>query len=122
MRVVPVTVDVIASPTGTITVSCTPPTATVDPGASNVLLTFTLATSGYRFKKTKAIAMDVPADDFPYASWTINDTTAALYDSNKIADKLKYTVTVVNNTTGKHYAIDPEIQNGGGGGGGAEDC
>ncbi len=120
-RVVPVTVDVIASPDGTITVSCEPATATVDPGASNVLLTFTLMTSGYRFQKVKAIDMDVSSDDFPYPSWTISDTTAALYDRNKVADALNYTVTVVNNTTGKHYSIDPVIQNGGGGTG-TDDC
>ena len=120
-RVVPVIVDVIASPDGTVTVSCTPPTATVDPGASNVLLTFTLATSGYRFQKVKAIEMDTPSDDFPYPSWTTSDDTAALYDRNKVADSLNYTVTVVNNTTGKHYSIDPVIQNGGGGTG-TDDC
>ena len=54
-------------------------------------------------------------DDFPYASWTISDTLAALYDRNKVADTLKYTVNVVNTTTGKEYSVDPEIKNGGGG-------
>jgi hypothetical protein len=56
-------------------------------------------------------------DDFPYASWTISDTQAALYDRNKVADTFDYTVTVVNTTTGQEYSVDPEIKNGGGGSG-----
>lgn len=113
-RVVPVTVDV-TTVEGTVTITCSPNPAPIDPGASNVLLAFTLATPGYRFKTAKAIELDVPVDDFPYPSWTVDDTSASLYDRNKVADTLKYTVNVVDVKTGVEYSVDPEIQNGGGG-------
>jgi hypothetical protein len=115
-RVVPVTVDV--SDSGEIT--CDPNPVPIDQGASSVLITFTLSATGYRFKKHKAIAMDVPQDDFPYASWTLDDTQACLFDRNKDADTLKYTVTLVNTSTGKEISVDPEIKNGGGGGPGGD--
>ena len=112
-RVVPVTVDV--SDTGEIT--CSPNPVDITKGASSVLLTFTLDTPGYRFKTTKAIELDEPQDDFPFASWTIDDTQACLFDRNKNADTLAYSVTVVDTKTGKEYTVDPEIKNGGGGDG-----
>ena len=120
-RVVPVTVDVTTGTDGSVVITCSPNPAGIDKGASNVLLDFTLATPGYRFKTTKAITLDVPVDDFPYPSWTLGDTSAALYDRNKVADLLKYTVNIVDTTTGQHYSVDPEIQNGGGGSG-LDDC
>jgi hypothetical protein len=119
-RVVPVTVDVTIVD-GVVVITCTRNPAPVDVGASNVLIVFTLATPGYRFRTAKAIELDVKVDDFPYASWTISDTLAALYDRNKVADELKYTVNVVDIATGKHYSVDPEIKNGGGGTG-TDDC
>lgn len=119
-RVVPVTVDVTIVD-GVVVITCSPNPAPIDVGASNVLLVFTLATPGYRFKTTKAIELDVKVDDFPYASWTISDTLAALYDRNKVADELKYTVNIVDTATGDHYSVDPEIRNGGGGTG-TGDC
>ncbi len=117
-RVVPVTVDVTTDPDGTVVITCSPNPASIVEGSSNVLLVFTLATAGYRFRTAKAIELDVPVDDFPYASWTINDTLAALYDRNKVADVLKYTVNIVDIKTGQDYSVDPEIKNGGGGFGG----
>jgi hypothetical protein len=114
-RVASVTVDVTTVPDGTVVISCSPNPVPIDPGASNVLINFTLATAGYRFKMTKAITLDVPVDDFPFASWTTSDVTAALYDRNKVADSLKYTVNVVNVKTEQEYSVDPVIQNGGGG-------
>jgi hypothetical protein len=119
-RVVPVTVDVAPGNDGSVTITCSPNPANIIEGSSNVLLVFTLATAGYRFRASKTIELDVPVDDFPYASWTLNDSMAALYDRNKVADLLKYTVHVVDTKTGQQYSVDPEIKNGGGGGPG--DC
>jgi len=116
-RIVPVTVKV--SDTGEI--SCDPNPASIDPGATAVLLVFTLVTGGYRFKKTKAIALDTPVPDFPYSSWTITDTQCCLFDHNKNPDVWKYTVTLVNTQTGEEISLDPEIKNGGGGGSGPGD-
>ena len=114
-RVVPVTVDVSTAADGSVDITCSPNPANIIEGSSNVLLTFTLATAGYRFRNTKTIELDVPVDDFPYNSWTISDTIAGLYDRNKVADLLKYTVHVVDIKTGQEYSVDPEIKNGGGG-------
>ncbi len=116
-RVVPVTVDVIPTGPDSVDIKCSPNPADIVKHSSNVLITFTLATTGYRFRKSKTIELDVAQDDFPYASWTITDTQACLYDRNKNADTLKYTVWVVDVATGKEYSVDPEIKNGGGGGG-----
>ncbi len=116
-RVALVTVDVTTGTDGSVVITCSPNPVPIDEGASNVLIAFTLATSGYRFKSANAIELDVPADDFPYPSWTISDTSAALYDRNKIADSLDYTVNIVDIKTGLEYSVDPVIQNGGGGGG-----
>ena len=122
-RVVPVNVGVSTGSDGTVTITCTPNPAPIDVGASNVLICFALVTPGYRFRAAKAIELDVPVDDFPYASWTISDTSAALYDRNKVADELSYTVNIVDTTTGQEYSVDPEILNGGGGTGtGDADC
>ena len=114
-RVVPVTVDVSTGADGSVDISCSPNPADIVKDSSNVLITFTLATAGYRFRKSKTIELDVPQDDFPYASWTIGDTQACLFDRNKQADTLKYTVHVVDTRTGQEYSVDPEIKNGGGG-------
>lgn len=112
-RVVPVEVDVTAASDGTVTITCTPNTADVLAGTKHVLITFTLNTTGYRFRTANAIKLDDALPDFPYASWTISDTQASLYDTNKVADTFGYTVTVVNTTTGQEYSVDPEIKNGG---------
>ena len=114
-RVVPVAVDVTANTDGSVTITCDPNPADIIEGTSRVLLVFTLNTSGYRFRTAGAIEIDPVVEDFPYASWTISDTQAALFDRNKIADTFDYTVTVVDTTTGKEYSVDPEIKNGGGG-------
>jgi len=116
-RIVPVTVTV----TDAGEIVCNPNPANIDEGATAVLIVFTLGTDGYRFKKTKAIALDTPVDDFPYSSWTITDTQCCLFDHNKNPDVWKYTVTLVNVKTGEEISVDPEIKNGGGGGGGPGD-
>ena len=121
-RVVKVGVDVTAASDGTINITCTPNTADVVKDTKHALLAFTLNTTGFRFPATDAITLDPEKDgsldasqNFPYSSWTINDTAAALYDNNKTAKKFGYTVTVVNTTTGQSYSVDPEVNNGGGG-------
>jgi hypothetical protein len=122
-RVVKVDVDVSVSPTdGAVTITCTPNSADVVKDTKHALLTFTLKTTGWRFPVDDAIIIDpqqlAPEDaktNFPYSSWTISDTSAAMYDNNKTAKTFGYTVTVVNNSTGKSSSIDPEVNNGGGG-------
>ena len=117
-RVVPVSVDVTVSSDGTVTIDCEPNPADIIKDTKHALLVFTLNTSGFRFRTANAITLDQAIDDFPYDSWTISDTQAALYDRNKVADTFGYTVTVVNTTTGQEYSVDPEIKNGGSGVGG----
>ena len=123
-RVVPVEVDVTVSSDGAVKITCTPDSAPVAKDTKHALLVFTLTTTGYRFPATGAIALDpdqdddsvaAAADNFPYESWTISDTQAALYDNNKTKKSYPYTVTVVNTTTGQEYSVDPVIDNGGGG-------
>jgi len=121
-RVVPVTVDVTAAADGTVSITCTPDIAGIVKDTSHALIAFTLNTTGYRFPATDAITLDsgkatsdAAADNFPYESWTISDTQAALYDNNKSAKAFGYTVAVLNTTTGQRYSKDPVIDNGGGG-------
>lgn len=122
MRVVPVEVDVTVDTDGTVSITCTPNTADVVKDTKHALIAFTLNTTGFRFPANDAITLDpqadgpdTPASNFPYSSWTISDTQAALYDNNKSAKPFGYTVAVVNTTTGQRYSVDPEINNGGGG-------
>src|SRR5881396_3021293 len=90
LRVVPVEVDVTVSADGTVTITCTPDTADVVKDTKHALITFKLNTPGFRFPVKDAIVLDPQVDDvaganFPYSSWTVNDTQAALYDNNKNA-------------------------------------
>jgi hypothetical protein len=128
LRVVPVQVDVTIDDDGAVAITCTPNKAEVVKDTKHALITFTLNTTGWRFPVTDAITLDpkhenaeLAPNNFPYASWTINDTQAALYDNNKDAKAFGYTVAVVNNTTGQQYSVDPEVNNGGGGSG-MDDC
>ncbi len=120
-RVVEVSVDVTVGTDGTVGIDCTPNPAPVIKNTKHALLVFTLNTPGFRFPVANAITLDHAVDDFPYDSWTVSDRQAALYDTNKIEDTISYTVTVVNATTGQHFSVDPEIQNGGTPPGG-DDC
>ncbi|HEY9023422.1 MAG TPA: hypothetical protein VIP05_03910 [Burkholderiaceae bacterium] len=122
LRVVKIEVDVTAAADGTISISCTPDTADVVKDTKHALLEFTLNTTGFRFPVTDAITLDPEKDEsgdakanFPYTSWTISDSQAALYDNNKTKKTFGYTVSVVNTTTGQQYSVDPVIDNGGGG-------
>jgi len=113
-RVVPVEVDV-TTVDGAVTITCNPNPANILKDTSHVLLVFTLNAPGYRFRTAKAIELDSPVGDFPFASWTLSDTQAALFDRNKVADTFSYSVHIVDITTGHEYSVDPEIKNGGGG-------
>jgi hypothetical protein len=115
-RVVPVTITGTAQADGSMKFSATPEPANIIKGSSNVLIVFTLAADGYRFAKSKAIELKTAQADFPYKSWTISETLAALYDSNKNVDQVAYTVNMLD-PNGNPVAYDPEIRNGGGGGG-----
>jgi len=115
-RVVPVTITGTTQLDGSVTFSANPEPANIIKGSSNVLIVFTLVADGYRFAKSKAIELKTPQDDFPYKSWTISDTMAALYDSNKNVDQVAYTVNM-RDSEGTPVVYDPEIRNGGGGGG-----
>ena len=115
-RVVPVTITGTVQSDGSVKFSASPEPVNIIKGSSNVLIVFTLVADGYRFAKSKAVELKVAQDDFPFKSWTISDTMAALYDSNKNADQVAYTVNMVD-PKGNPVAYDPEIKNGGGGGG-----
>jgi hypothetical protein len=111
-NVIPVTVKVWIEG-GAVQFSCTPEPAGIDKGNCNVLITFTLDGTGFSFSPTNAIVPDKKSkNDFPSPSWTISPTLAALYDRNKTAAKVKYTVNVVD-AEGNPYSYDPEIKNGG---------
>jgi hypothetical protein len=110
-RVVPVAVNVTVSVDGIVSISCSPNPVPVQSTSS--LLSFTLATSGWRFRQSQAIALDSPNADFPYNSWTMSETNATLYDLNNTNADFAYTVTVINTTTGQEYSVDPVIRNGG---------
>jgi hypothetical protein len=113
-RVVPVTVNVSTDASGAVNISCTPEPVDVAKGLDDVLITFTLNGEGFSFSQTDAIVPDKNSkSDFPYQSWTINNTLAALFDRNNKAAKVKYTINVVD-AQGKLYPYDPEIKNGGG--------
>jgi|GEM_PF-1049411 len=121
-RVVKIAVDVVASPDGKVDIICTPEQADVAKDTSHVLLVFTLKTTGFRFPLDHAIIIDPQQaaaaeakTNFPFASWTISDSQAALFDTNRTAQPFAYTVNVINNSTGVPYNIDPVINNGGGG-------
>jgi hypothetical protein len=115
-RVVPVTIGSTIAPDGSVQFYCDPEPVNIVKGSSNVLIVFTLTAVGYRFAKSKAIELKTAQADFPYKSWTISDTMAALYDKNKDVDEVAYTVNMLD-SNGNPVAYDPEIKNGGGGGG-----
>ena len=126
-NVVPVTVNVEIQ-NSVVKIYCNPEPVPVAKGLDHVLITFTLVgPAGFSFSQSDAIVPDKNSkSDFPYPSWTINDTLAALYDRNNKAAKVKYTVNVVD-AQGNKYPYDPDIQNGGSAGacdddGDGDDC
>lgn len=91
-------------------VSCSPATATVS-GGSNFLVTFKLQTPGYVFPGTDAVVVTNPGNQFPYGSWTMNPTSASIFDANTEPGDYPYTVTVINASTGGPVSMDPIIKN-----------
>ncbi len=105
-----VSVTVASNGSGGVIISCTP--NPIDVGVHNTLITFSLDTAGYKFRATNAIVLDTPNPDFPYPSWTVKPTMATLLDLCNTIDTFKYSVFIVDTTTGVGYSVDPEIKNG----------
>jgi hypothetical protein len=78
----------------------------------NALVVFSLATDGYHFPATGAIVVTTPNGDFPYSSWTLKPQEAAILDLGNDAGEYEYTVTVVDDATGRVITLDPVIRNG----------
>lgn len=89
--------------------TCSPDPVKVQ--GADALLVFELTSPGWTFAKTGAIALKEPASDFPYASWTIKPTTAALVDLNRVKGTYPYNVAVVQTSTGRQFVFDPGIEN-----------
>ncbi len=109
--VVQVEVTVATAADGSVNINCNPnPVRVMVP---NSMLAFNLRTPGYHFKGTGAVVIDGSFPDFPYPSWTLNATTAGLFDLCNQADQFDYTVTVKHDKTGEEFSVDPIIENGG---------
>lgn len=80
---------------------------------SNALILYYLVSPGYYFP-TDGTALVIEGDDegkqFPLA-WLVNASTIALADFNNNSEHYKYTVTVVNATSGARITTDPIIEN-----------
>lgn len=80
---------------------------------SDALIVYYLLTPGYYFP-TDGTALVINSDDasaeFPIA-WYINASTLALGDYNSNAVSYKYTMTVVNASSGDRITTDPGIDN-----------
>lgn len=108
--VVEVEVTVAKGADGKIKIICNPnPVLVTQP---NSLLAFNLRTPCYHFPGTGAVVIAGTFEDFPYPSWTLNPTTAALYDACNQPDQFDYTVTVKHDKTGEEFSVDPIIDNG----------
>ena len=106
-----VEVTVTTDPSGKAVIVCNPnPVHIMVP---NSLLAFNLRTPGWHFKGTGAVVIAGTFADFPYPSWTLNATTAGLFDACNQADQFDYTLTVLHDTTGEEVSVDPIIDNGG---------
>jgi len=108
--VVPVCVTVIPDTNGNDQIKCEPNPVPV--GDPNTLIAFNLMTPGYHFKSTNTIVLRGTFPDFPYPSWTLNKTTAGLFDLCNDDDVFAYTVKVKRDSDGKEFSVDPEIRNG----------
>lgn len=79
----------------------------------NALIVYSLVTPGYYFP-TDGTALLISGDDegkeFPIA-WYVNAATLALGDYNNNSQSYKYTVAVINASTGAKVTTDPSIQN-----------
>ena len=100
----------LKGPDGKPLIVCNPNPVLVS--VPNTLLAFNLRTPGFHFKGTGAVVIDGTFEDFPYPSWTLNPTTAALFDKCDQYDRFAYTVTVKHDRTGEEFSVDPIIDNG----------
>jgi len=96
---------------------CTPDPVNV--ASNNVLVYATIdpSATGYTFPDSNAIVINTQNSDFPYQSWTVKPTLAAVLDLGHNAGNYDYTV-FVNSPTGQKLRVDPVIKNGNTGGGG----
>jgi hypothetical protein len=92
-----------------VTITCNPDPVVV--GVCDTLISFSLDTSGYRFKTDGAIVLKEADPDFPYDSWTISPTHAALLDLCNTNQTFGYSVFIVRTSDGKEFSVDPFIQN-----------
>lgn len=111
MARVPVTVNPDTS-------SCDPPTAYADQGKPTIFM-FTLANSGqWNWQGTSPVVVPTGQAQFAASFIHPNGNKVVLFDKNTDGTgaptdptKYKYSVTVVNKTTGEQRVIDPFIQN-----------
>jgi hypothetical protein len=108
--VVQVEVTVSTGPHDKVTIVCNPNPVNVT--VANTMLAFNLRTPGYHFKGLGAVVLAEPNDDFPYPSWTLDRTTAGLFDLCNQADEFDYTVSVKRDHDGAEFSVDPIINNG----------
>jgi hypothetical protein len=95
----------------------TPDTVNVTSNYVLVYATIDPSAPGYTFPDTDAIVVNTQNSDFPYPSWTVKPTLAAVVDLGHNAGSYNYTV-FVNGPTGQKLRVDPVIKNGNTGGGG----
>ena len=103
----PVQVQVSVDTSGNV--RCSPDPVPVQGKA--VLLNFKLVGDGWAFADKDAIVVTDPSGNFPYPSWTIKPTQAALLDLDQDTGEFAYTVSVVHTATGQCVKHDPTIQN-----------
>lgn len=94
-------------------VTCDPDVVKVTAASKN-LVSFHLATAGYRFRKTDAIVMKQKSSDFPDPAQTVSDTLVQLKDLNRTQGVYAYSVTVVDDSD-KEFEVDPGVENDGSG-------
>jgi hypothetical protein len=100
-------VDVSVDDKGNVT--CSPDPVRVR--GAKALLVFKMASPGWTFADTDAIVVENPGSEFPYASWTTKPTMAVLVDQNSMKASYKYSVAVIQTSTGKRFVQDPGIEN-----------
>ncbi len=90
-------------------VACSPDPVKVQ--GADALLVFEMVSPGWTFTDADAIVVDKPGTEFPYPSWTTKPTTAVLVDANTVKASYKYSVAVIQTSTGKRFVQDPGIDN-----------
>ena len=101
------TVEVSVDDKGNVT--CSPDPVKVQ--GADALLVFEMVSPGWTFTDTGAIVVDKAGKEFPYPSWTTKPTTAVLVDANTVKASYKYSVAVIQTSTGQRFVQDPGIEN-----------